>query len=146
MKIGELAALTGAAVETIRFYEAEGLLQPAERSVSNYRTYGPEHTKRLWFILRCRSLDMALDEVRGLLRLQDHPHKTCEEVDALLMEHGRHVDERIAELKELKKQILEIRTSCLGSGSIGDCGALEALRQTTGANPSRRGNHGRVHR
>ena len=146
MKIGDLATRTGATVETIRFYEAEGLIQAPERAANNYRTYGEEHIKRLSFILRCRSLDMAHDEIRALLKLQDEPGRTCVEVDTLLAEHGQHIDERIAELKELRKQILEIRSSCASSGCIGDCGALASLRQTTGANRTARANRGRVHR
>lgn len=146
MKIGELSALTGAPVETIRFYEAEGLLQPPLRTSSNYRLYDVEHTRRLSFVLRCRSLDMAHDEIRALLRLQDHPERPCEEVDALLGEHAQHIDDRISELKELRKQIREIRASCQTSGSIGQCGALESLRRTTGANPTAKSGRGRVHR
>ena len=146
MKIGELAARAGCQVETIRFYEAEGLLQPPERAANNYRAYGEEHVSRLGFILRCRSLDMAHDEIRVLLRLQDEPGKPCNEVKVLLDEHARHVDARIAELRTLKKQIHDIRVACTDGECIGACGALESLRRTTGANPSRRGHVKGVHR
>jgi DNA-binding transcriptional MerR regulator len=77
MKIGELAARTDCQVETIRFHEAEGLMQPAERAANNYRACGEERVSRLGFILRCRSLDMALDEIRVLLRLLDTPELDC---------------------------------------------------------------------
>src|SRR5690606_6258277 len=102
MKIGELAARTACPVRTIRFYEAEGLLQPPERRANNYRDYSDAHVNRLAFIIRCRSLDMAHDEIRVLLRLQDEPSMPCDEVNALLDEHARHVVARIAELKGLK--------------------------------------------
>jgi Cd(II)/Pb(II)-responsive transcriptional regulator len=147
MKIGELATRTGASVETIRFYEAQGLLQPPERASNNYRSYGEDHVSRANFILRCRSLDMAHDEIRTLLRLQDDPSTPCDEVTQILEEHGRHVDARIAELKALKKQIQGIRDACAGGGCIGACGAIESLRQTTGANPAKRGPaHKHAHR
>lgn len=134
MKIGELAALAGCQVPTIRFYEAEGLLQAPSRTASNYRDYGDTHLDRLAFILRCRSLDMSHDEIRVLLHLQDDPERPCDEVNALLDAHARHVERRIAELKALRKQLQTIRNTCAGGVCIGDCGALESLRSTTGAN------------
>ena len=68
MHIGELARRTGIQVETIRYYEREGLLPEPARSDGNYRVYGPGHLEQLQFIRHCRSLDMSLDEVRTLLR------------------------------------------------------------------------------
>ena len=58
MKIGELATLTRTQVETIRYYEREGLLPAAPRSDGNYRIYGPEHAERLAFIRQCRALSI----------------------------------------------------------------------------------------
>ena len=138
MKIGELATLTSCPVQTIRFYENEGLLQAPERGSNNYRSYRDEHVKRLQFILRCRSLDMAHDEIRILLRLQDDSSRSCDEVNALLAEHARHVQARIAELKALEQQIKLIRKACAGGISIGACGALESLRSNTGATTTKR--------
>ena len=71
MKIGELSSLAGCSVPTVRFYEAEGLLQAPMRAANNYRHYGQEHVDRLAFIVRCRSLDMPHDDIRALLQLQD---------------------------------------------------------------------------
>lgn len=146
MKIGELTARTGCPAETIRFYEAEGLLQAPERASNNYREYGEEHVSRVSFVMRCRSLDMAHDEIRVLLRLQDEPGTPCDEVRAMLNEHANHVDARIAELSALKEQIQQIRDACADGECIGACGALESLRRTTGANPPPRGHVRGVHR
>lgn len=146
MRIGELAEQTGCQVQTIRFYETEGLLQAPERSANNYREYGQRHVDRLSFILRCRSLDMAHDEIRVLLQLQDQPKRSCDEVDALLAEHTHHVEQRITELKALRKQLQEIRSACAGGACIGDCGALESIRSTTGDNQVRRGHLRSTHR
>ncbi len=146
MKIGELTTRTGCPAETIRFYEAEGLLQAPERAANNYREYGEAHVSRVSFIMRCRSLAMAHDEIRVLLRLQDQPGKPCGEVIAMLDEHAKHVDARIAQLNDLKVQIQHIRDACTDSECIGGCGALESLRRTTGANPATRGPVRGVHR
>ena len=69
MKIGELATLTNTQIETIRYYEREGLLAEPRRSEGNYRIYGSAHAERLSFIRHCRGLDMTLDEIRVLLRV-----------------------------------------------------------------------------
>jgi len=73
MRIGELAKATDTQVETIRYYEREALLPQPGRTEGNYRVYGPEHVERLSFIRYCRSLDMALDEIRALLLMKDSP-------------------------------------------------------------------------
>ena len=90
MKIGELAKLTDCQVETIRYYEKEGLLPPPARSDGNYRLYTQAHTERLVFIRNCRSLDMTLEEIRSLLGLRDSPQDQCESVNALIDEHIHH--------------------------------------------------------
>ena len=77
MRIGELAQTSGTPIETIRFYEREGLLPAAARTEGNYRIYTPQHADRLGFIRQCRSLDMTLDEVRVLLRFKDQPLADC---------------------------------------------------------------------
>ena len=61
MKIGELARAAQTPVETIRYYEREGLLPAPPRSAGNYRLYGDTHRQRLAFIRHCRGLDMTLD-------------------------------------------------------------------------------------
>lgn len=146
MKIGELASRTGCPVQTIRFYETEGLLQTPERGTNNYRDYGQAHLDRLSFILRCRSLDMAHEEIRVLLRLQDEPTRPCDEVNELLEAHARHVEDRISELKILRRQIKDIRDACAGGVCIGECGALDSLRRHTGATPAKQGHLKGVHR
>ena len=62
LKIGEVAKRTGCLVETIRYYEREGLLLEPARSEGNYRLYTDIHVDRLQFIRHCRVLDMTLEE------------------------------------------------------------------------------------
>lgn len=91
----------GAPFPAVRFYEAEGLLQAPLRA-ANYRQYGQQHVDRLAFIVRCRSLDMSHDDIRALLQLQDDPAMSCDEVNALLDDQMRLVEQRIAELQALR--------------------------------------------
>jgi len=132
MQIGELAALTGCVVQTIRYDEAQGLLPSPERARNNYRTYGEAHRRRLAFIMRCRSLDLSQDEIQPLLGLQDDPSKPSDDVNALLEAHLALVESRMATSAALKAELEGIRRACSGGVCIGDCGALDELRNTTG--------------
>ncbi|NML16779.1 Cd(II)/Pb(II)-responsive transcriptional regulator [Azohydromonas caseinilytica] len=138
MKISELASATGTPVETIRFYEREGLLPAPERADNNYRVYGAAHAERLAFVRHCRNLDMTLDEIRVLLRYKDAPEDNCGEVNALLDQHIGHVAQRIRELRSLEKALKELRQQCNQGQQARDCGILNELSQAANQAPSPR--------
>ena len=127
MKIGELALAAKCTVETVRYYEREGLLEEPARTSANYRSYGSSHVERLRFIRNCRSLDMTHDEIRALLVLIEQPASDCGGVNQLLDEHIAHVDTRIAELMQLKQQLGELRQRCQHEQKVGACGILQGL-------------------
>lgn len=142
MKIGELAAATDTGVETIRYYEREGLLPAPARTESNYRSYGAEHVARLQFIRYCRGLDMSLEEIRVLLRFKDSPHENCGDVNAVLDEHIGHVTRRIKELRALEKELKELRAQCGDVREAKECGILEGLACASSAPAKKtRGEH-----
>ena len=147
MRIGELAGRAGCPVETVRYYEREGLLPSPVRSAGNYRVYGAEHAERLAFIRRCRSLDMSLPEIRKLLCAIERPDADCGPVNALLSEHIGHVAARIAELRRLKSELDAIRAHCKGDEPTGDCGIVASLarpaRKPGATRAHVRGTHGR---
>ena len=93
------------------------LLPAPRRTENNYRLYGEEHIERLTFIRHCRSLDMALEEIRSLLRFKETPQENCEGVNELLEAHIGHVAERIRELKSLEKQLKTLRAQCAESNA-----------------------------
>ncbi|QAU35919.1 Cd(II)/Pb(II)-responsive transcriptional regulator [Janthinobacterium sp. 17J80-10] len=127
MIISALARESGCQVETIRYYEREGLLPPPERSTGNYRLYRQHHVDRLRFILHCRTLDMTLDEIRSLLGFRDHPEENCGEVNALLERHIDHVARRIGELQALERQLRELRGRCQEVQAVRDCRILQGM-------------------
>jgi Cu(I)-responsive transcriptional regulator len=129
MKIGDLARATGTKVETIRYYEAEGLIPPPARSGSNYRIYEPAHLDRLSFIRRSRDLGFTLDQVRTLLRLADDRDAPCAEVDAITTAHVVEIDRKLADLQALRGELVRRLESCSGS-TIADCRIIEALSPT----------------
>ncbi|WP_374403814.1 Cd(II)/Pb(II)-responsive transcriptional regulator [Niveibacterium sp.] len=127
MKIGELALAAQCTVETVRYYEREGLLAAPARTSANYRSYGASHLERLRFIRNCRALDMAHDEIRALLVLAEQPASDCHGVNHLLDEHIAHVNTRIAELTQLKSQLDELRRRCQHEQPVEACGILKGL-------------------
>ncbi len=131
MKIGELARLAGTNVETIRYYERDGLLPIPGRSEGNYRIYGEPHVQRLFFIRRCRGLDMTLDEIRVLLHFKESPQENCADVNRLLDRHIGHVTQRMQELQELERQLKDLRERCGEARDAAHCGILDGLSQAT---------------
>lgn len=127
MKIGELGKATGTPVETIRYYEREGLLPFPARTAGNFRVYGEGHAERLSFIRRCRSLDMTLDEIRTLLRFKDAPAENCLGVNVLLDAHIGHVAARIRDLRALERQLRNLRGQCREAREAVHCGILNEL-------------------
>ena len=127
MKIGELAQASQCTVETVRYYEKEGLLPIPARTEGNYRSYGNPHVERLRFIRNCRALGMTHQEIHTLLGLMDQPASDCGAVNELLDEHITHVDMRITELTQLKHQLSELRQSCQIKQDVSTCGILQGL-------------------
>lgn len=136
MKIGELARATGSRIETIRFYEREGLLPAAERTEANYRIYTEAHVQRLAFVRHCRSLDMALEEIRVLLHFKDSPGEDCGAVNALLDAHIGHVADRVQELQKLEQELRRLRSQCQAIQSAAQCGILSELALSAGSDPA----------
>ena len=136
MKIGELANAAKCSVETIRFYEAEGLLPKAGRGPNNYRLYNAEHEERLRFIRNCRALDMSHEEVRILLAEMDGEATDCGPVNAVLDAHIEHVAARIRELQSLKSQLTTLRSQCHSRSKVGDCRIVKGISTMRGTRKS----------
>ena len=127
MRIGELARATGTKVETVRFYEAEGLIPAPARPSGNYRDYDRRHLDRLSFIRRSRDLGFTLDQVRTLLRLADCEQRPCSEVDEIARDQLDQVERKIADLEALRAELSGLVSQCR-QGTIAQCRILEALR------------------
>lgn len=126
MGIGALGQQTGCNIETIRYYEREGLLPNPPRTSGGHRMYDQEHLKRLTFIRRSRELGFTLEEVRGLLRMVDGEHYTCAEVKNLTLDHLGAVKGKLVDLRKLQKVLKKLADQCTGDETP-DCPILEAL-------------------
>ena len=133
--ISQAAALSGVTSANIRFYEKEKLLSPQGRSDNSYRIYSNSDIHRLRFIRACRALDMSLDEVRTLLRLDLNSKADCATARCALDEHLAHVRERLNELKALEKDLKALRGRCDGMDMT--CHIIEALHERADALPKK---------
>ena len=124
--IGSLSKQTGCNIETIRYYEREGLIPEPPRSEGGHRQYDDTHLKRLTFIRRSRELGFTLQEVRGLLRIVDGEHYTCAEVKTVTLDHLADIRGKLADLKKLEKVLKELAAQCAGDQTP-DCPIVEAL-------------------
>lgn len=127
MRIGDLARQTGVDVQTVRFYEREGLLQAPARTSAGYRNYGPQHLERLHFVRHCRALDMSLADIRRLLALASDRSVSCEDVNRLVQAHLERIRAKRAALEALEAQLSALRAQCSSGHRIADCGILEGL-------------------
>ncbi|MBX6368589.1 MAG: helix-turn-helix domain-containing protein [Rhodospirillales bacterium] len=126
LNIGELGRRTGTNVETIRYYERIGLLEPPARTAAGYRSYRADDVQRLSFVRRARALGFSLDEIRELLGLADDKSHACEDVDRIARRHLADVEAKIAQLQALRRELQRIIGQCRG-GTIADCRILGAL-------------------
>lgn len=67
--IGKVARMSGVGIETIRFYEREGLIPEPPRRDSGYRQYPPATIERVHFVKRAKDLGFTLAEIKELLNL-----------------------------------------------------------------------------
>jgi MerR family copper efflux transcriptional regulator len=129
LTIGKVARSTGLAIDTVRYYEREGLLEKPARSTSGYRHYRPDVIARLRFIRQAKDLGFSLSEIKELLTLRVTPGKSCADVRA----HAEHkitdVDRRIASLKRVRGALVRLASACSGKGPVSQCPILEALER-----------------
>lgn len=112
--IGDLANRAACRVETVRYYEHEGLMPEPPRSEGGHRVYDSDHMKRLTFIRRARELGFTLDQVRSLLGLADSGDYTCADVKAMTLSHRADVQQKLADLKKLDAALADLTIRCGG--------------------------------
>lgn len=127
LTIGEVAKRTGIGVETVRFYEREGLLEEPERRPSGYRQFDERIVTRLRFIRRAKELGFTLKEIKELLSLKLDPSTTCTDVKSRAEVKIENIEERIRTLQRMKHALAKLTKACSGRGRTSDCPILDAL-------------------
>jgi Cu(I)-responsive transcriptional regulator len=128
MTIGKLSRATGATIDTIRFYEKAGLLPKPARTASGYRKYSPEDELRLTFVARARRLGFSLEEIGEMLRLRAAGSGGVARVRAVARNKLAVVEQKIAELEQLRDALQGLIEACPGRGAPEACPILNAFK------------------
>ncbi len=129
LTIGKLAHDSGTGIETIRYYEREGLLEQPARTGSGYRQYTPDVISRLRFIRHAKELGFSLKEAAELLSLKSNPQTTCGRIKKQTEEKIRDIEIRIASLQKMRRILKKLSTACPGSGPAIACPILDTLEK-----------------
>lgn len=127
LSIGQVAKLAGVGIETIRFYEREGIIKEPPRRDSGYRMYDPEIIGRLRFIKRAQELGFSLKEIAEMLSLRVKPNQNCEWVKKKAESKLEEIGRKIADLKRMQKILTEVTEACVASKPVADCPILLAF-------------------
>lgn len=127
IRIGLLAELSGVSIDTVRYYEREGLLPEPSRRASGYREYRQSDVERLRFVRRAKELGFRLGEIAELLSLTDNRHADMEGVKRKAEERLEQVEAKIAELQRVKRGLKKLIAACPGHGELDRCPIVAAL-------------------
>lgn len=127
LTIKQAATLAGVGIETVRFYEREGLIPKPPRTESGYRQYPQETVARIRFIKRAQNLGFSLPEISELLSLRVDPKTTPADIRQRAKQKIGDIDAKIRALQQMKKTLKHITDACHGNGPLSECPILEAL-------------------
>jgi MerR family copper efflux transcriptional regulator len=127
MGITQLAKHAGVGIDTVRYYERNGLLEPKVRLASGYRRYGSLELARLRFIRRAQRLGFTLSEIRALLSLS--ASRDVAQVKRSAQSKLTDIEERLASLQRMRDGLAGLIAACPGHGRAADCPILRALSE-----------------
>ena len=137
--ISDAAKSAGLGIETVRYYEREGLLREPPRTASGYRQYNDDDVRRLAFIRRAKTLGFSLREIRELLGLTEQRAASAREVKELASAKLEHVREQIRDLQKIERALHGLVEECTGVGPASRCPILNAIAlESIGGTPVRR--------
>ena len=129
LTIGTVARRAGVGVETVRFYERQGLIEEPPRRLSGYREYDDEVVARLGFIRRAKDLGFTLKEIKELLSLRRDPAAPAADVKRRAQAKIADIESKIGALRKMKKALEELTSACRGHATSAECPLLHALDQ-----------------
>ena len=130
LSIGKLAKLAGVRIDTVRYYERNGLLTPSTRLASGYRRYGELELARLRFIRKAQKLGFSLKEIDSLLNLS--ARRNVAQVKRAAQTKLADVEARIADLQRVRDGLNLLVDACPGHGRASECPILRALSSPDG--------------
>jgi MerR family transcriptional regulator, copper efflux regulator len=127
LKIGDVAEQGGVNLQTIRYYEREGLLPEPPRLASGYRIFPETAVRRVRFIKRAQELGFSLAEIRDLLSLQENAGAGAQDMRDRAKAKVADIEEKIRTLRVMKDALNRLAERCPGCGPLSDCPILDAL-------------------
>ena len=129
MMIGEIARRSGIGIETIRYYEREGLLQEPVRRPSGYRLFEESTVERLDYIKRAKELGFTLAEIRELLELSYSTNSHCVHIRARAEAKITDIEDKIRSLQRMKRSLGKIVQRCRCDNSAKRCPLVHKTTQ-----------------
>lgn len=117
VKIGQLGKRLELNPRTIRFYEEAGILPAPARTRGGFRLYSPSDEERLRFVKAAQRLGLTLGEIKEVLAFRDRGQRPCGYVGALIEQHLAEIDDRMRELRALKRELGELRGRMRAEGT-----------------------------
>ncbi len=129
--IGKLASLTSVSNDTLRYYEQEGLVEPAGKSPAGYRQYDKDSVRRIRFIKHAQNCGFTLAEIRDLLVLRGRDKACCGDVRTRAVEKKLQIEGKIRAMKAMSKALDQLIADCAnGTQPVNECTIIAALEQT----------------
>lgn len=129
MTIGGLSKLSGVAIETIRYYEQVGILNPVSRSASGYRIFNSDSLKTLHFLKHAQELGFSLSDIKELLKLKADKKSNCKAVKKKAEQHLKMVNERIEKLLVIKNILGNLVKQCNDGKTDSRCPILDCFEK-----------------
>ncbi|MVW73124.1 Cu(I)-responsive transcriptional regulator [Bordetella sp. 15P40C-2] len=126
MNIGQAAEMTGISAKMIRYYESIGLLEPAARNASGYRSYGDKALHTLRFIRRARDLGFSVAQMQELLALWRDRDRASAEVKRIALQHVEGLERKAAELQQMADTLRHLADHCKGNNRP-ECPIIDEL-------------------
>lgn len=127
LKVGQVAKQARVNLQTVHYYERQGLLPKPPRTNSNYRAYPEEAVLRVRFIKRAQDLGFTLKEIKELLSLRAAPRTRCGDVRERAQTKVQDIDAKVKTLRAMRKALLKLIRECSGKGPVSECPILGAL-------------------
>lgn len=130
LKIGEVAKASGIGIETLRFYEKSGLLNPPSRTESGYRIYNADVLERLDFIKRAQVLGFSLEEIKRIILDKRAGQSPCAEVREIVRRRLADLDAHMREMKRYRNELAAALSEWDQTGDVPGhvCGLIEGSR------------------